>query len=478
MSSQALSSAETIVVGLYLLSLLLIGYFARRASKESSLDDFYLAGSSLGLLSLFFTLYATQYSGNSLFALPGKAYRDGFAAGAFIFGVMGIVLVYSLFAPQLQRLARQHRFITVGDFVMWRYQSQPMRNMVNLVLALVLISFILGNLKAVGLLVQTSTGGAVSATWGIVGIALVMAVYESIGGMRGVIWTDVLQGLLLLFTCLLIFFVLAATQDSGVIAEPRLFIGEVKQVVSDTRTSISFVSLVLLIAFGASVYPQAIQRIYAARDVVTLRRSYRIMLVMPLFTTLPILLIGMSAATWFPELDRAGSENVMLLSINRLITELPGWSWLRVLFLSAAIAAIMSTIDSALLSLGSIISKDIVLSHRQLSSTEAHLFSRRLSWLLIFVMAILAIVLPQTIWALLVLKLELLLQVAPIILLGVIKPDFPTRPLFIGLCAGAVSCVFMKGSTLLGLPPLDMPLGVHAGLWALTLNLTVIKLTK
>ena len=125
----------------------------------------------------------------------------------------------------------------------------------------------------------------------------------------------------------------------------------------------------------------------------------------------------------------------------------------------------MSTIDSALLSLGSIISKDIVVEHSGMESARAHRFSRRLSWGLIALMATLAILLPQTIWALLVLKLELLLQVAPLIILGVRYQRLDTQALLVGLLAGALTCSAMKL-----VPAWDMPLGVHAGVWALGVN--------
>ncbi len=128
-----LDSTGSALVLIYMASLLVIGAWARRASRESSLKDYYLAGGSLGVLSLFFTLYATQYSGNSFFALPGKAYRDGVLAGAFIFGVMGIVLVYQLYAPRLRALAEEQGFISVGDFIRWRYGDERLLLAVNLV---------------------------------------------------------------------------------------------------------------------------------------------------------------------------------------------------------------------------------------------------------------------------------------------------------------------------------------------------------
>ena len=142
-------------MALYLCSLLAIGWFAKKASIGTGLNDYYLAGGSLGALPLFFTLYATQYSGNSLFALPGKAYRDGILAGAFVVGIMGVVLVYKLYANRLHSLAKEHQFLTVADFVRWRYNSSALVMIVNILLTLTLITFILGNLKAVGLLLNS-----------------------------------------------------------------------------------------------------------------------------------------------------------------------------------------------------------------------------------------------------------------------------------------------------------------------------------
>ena len=159
----------------YLGSLLVIGWLANRVSHESDLKDFYLAGGSLGTVTLFFTLYATQYSGNTLLALPGKAYRNGFASLGVMIAVMGIVVVYSTFAPALNRLARQHAFITVGDFISWRFQNTTLRFWVNIVLIFTLTSYALGNFKAVGLLLESASGGAISFALGVGLLAVIMA---------------------------------------------------------------------------------------------------------------------------------------------------------------------------------------------------------------------------------------------------------------------------------------------------------------
>jgi Na+/proline symporter len=54
---------------LYLVSLIGVGVVGLLRSKESSMQDFYLGGTGFGVTILFLTMYATQYSGNSLIGL-------------------------------------------------------------------------------------------------------------------------------------------------------------------------------------------------------------------------------------------------------------------------------------------------------------------------------------------------------------------------------------------------------------------------
>ena len=376
MNAPLLDTRGIVVVLIYLLSLLGLGFLANRASKESNLKDYYLAGSSLGIVGLFFTLYATQYSGTSLFATPGKAYRGGVIALSMLFGMMGIIFVYSVIGPTL--IAYQRTSICDGgDFVLWRFENKGLLVMMNIVFIITLTNYTLANLKAIGFLLESATGGGVSFAAGICLVCWIMAMYESLGGMRSVVWTDIIQGVLLMFGCLLVFIFLQAFHEPERMITPKVFTSEVKSFFSHSTNTGNFVSLSLLIALGAAVYPQAIQRIYAATDVPTLRRSYQMLLLMPLVTVLPLILIGMSATEWFPDLSPQESERVVILAINQLAEQLPTVSWLLILYLSAAIAAIMSTIDSALLSLGSIVSKDIIarrfrnFDDRRLSSVQS-----------------------------------------------------------------------------------------------------------
>ena len=77
---------------------------------------------------------------------------------------------------------------------------------VSILAILALGNYILTNLKAIGFIVTATTGGAIPFSQGIIVLSLIMVIYETLGGMRSVAWTDMVQGVLLILDVFLIFF--------------------------------------------------------------------------------------------------------------------------------------------------------------------------------------------------------------------------------------------------------------------------------
>ena len=143
-------STTAIVATLYLSMLLFLGWRGHRHKAENSLSDFYLAGSNLGFLVLLSTLYASQYSGNTLLGYTGQAYRIGFSFIMSVGMMMSVVLVYLTFAPRLHRLAKQHGFITPADFVRQRYDDPLLAGMVSAIMAVALLNYLYAQFLAMG----------------------------------------------------------------------------------------------------------------------------------------------------------------------------------------------------------------------------------------------------------------------------------------------------------------------------------------
>jgi hypothetical protein len=71
---------------------------------------------------------------------------------------------------------------------------------------------------------------------------------------------------------------------------------------------VGWLSLLMLVFLGAAVYPQAVQRIYAAPDGRTLERALQLMLLMPPVTTLIVVVIGILARHDFPAWTNSGAS--------------------------------------------------------------------------------------------------------------------------------------------------------------------------
>ena len=471
-----LSTGGMIYMGLYLFSLIGIGLAGRFARKENTMADFYLAGRGMGVFVLFLTLYATQYSGNTLIGFTGQAYREGFTALVTVTFMTVIIGAYLIFAPKLYRLSKEHNYITVGDFIQHRFQSTTLTVTITVIAIIALGNYILTNLKAIGFIIVAATGGQVSFAQGIIVLSLIMVIYETLGGMRSVAWTDMIQGVLLLFGVFFIFITIQS-EYGGLVKMSE----QIKNIrpdfwqPPDWEGKRLWLSTIIIVFFGISVYPHAIQRIYAARDERTLRRSFQIMIFMPLVTTLFMIIVGIVGAAQIPGLDRQGSEQITLLLLNDLAQKIPAISWLLVIFLSAAVAAIMSTVDSALLAISSLVTQDLYGKVKP-GSSQSHLtwVGKIISWIIMAGVVWLAIALPQTIWRLFEIKLELLCQIAPSIFLGIHLKSLSAKSILTGILLGTSVALFIMIGNWAGLAIDAKPWGVHAGVWGLMVNFAAI----
>jgi len=471
-SDPLLGTGGIIFVGLYLFSLIGIGMAGRMARKENTLSDFYLAGRGMGVFVLFLTLYATQYSGNTMIGFAGKAYRGGYQSLVMVIFMSSIIGAYFLFAPKLFRLSKKHGFITTGDFIHYRFKNTVLTIIIVIISIFALGNYILTNLKAIGYIVVAATGGRVGFAQGIILLSLIMVIYETLGGMRSVAWTDVIQGVLLLVGVILIFIVIQV-EYGGMVTSAEIIKSQNPEFFNPPNWTEKrlWISTIGLAFFGISVYPHAIQRIYAAKDEHTLKRSLQIMVFMPLITTMFMMIVGWVGLAQFPNLDRQGSEQITILMLQDIGYRIPAMGMMIVLFLSAAIAAIMSTVDSALLAISAMVTKDLY-GRLQPGKSQRELIriGKIFSWVIMGLAVLLAIKLPQTIWRLMEIKLELLCQIAPAIFLGLHLKRLSSRAVLYGVIIGTIVAVII---TLHPLLPAK-PLGIHAGIWGLLINVVVL----
>ena len=475
-SAPLLNNDGIIFLFLYLFSLIGVGLLGYYSKKEDSLGDFYLAGRGMGGFVLFLTLYATQYSGNTMIGFSGRAYRQGFTALVTVTFMCAIIGLYFMYAPKLHDLSRKHSFITLGDFIYHRFQSIHLTIIISIISIIALGNYILTNLKAIGFIIEGATAGQVSFVNAIIMLSLIMVIYETLGGMRSVAWTDMLQGILLLFGVIVIFYIIYKQYGGLNAISSQLQINRPDfWTPPDWSAKRLWLSTILVVSIGVSVYPHAIQRIYSAKDSSTLRKSLQLMVFMPFVTTLFMVIVGIVGASQIEGLDRNNSEQISILLLVDLAEQIPNISWLIVMFLAAAIAAIMSTVDSALLAISSTVTQDLFRKIKPDSSQKTLLlFGKSISWIIMLIAVIMAINLPQTIWQLFQIKLELLCQIAPAIFLGVHIKSISSKSILIGIYIGTFISLSIMIGNWIGFPIPIKPFGIHAGLWGLIFNCLAI----
>ncbi len=464
------------LIAAYILSLLIVGWLGMRARQENSMKDFYLAGRGFGFVVLVLTLYATQYSGNTLFGFTGKTYRIGYAWVMSVHFMTAIIVFYLLFAPELHRLARRKGFITPTDFLTDRFNSKTINLIASVVMIVALSNYLLAQLMAMGRALEglTRLPPASAYLYGVVMLALIMVIYETMGGLRAVAWTDMIQGLMLLvgFGVLLVLIF----QKYGLPGESARMIlaseGDRAKILPPSAARCrEWFSFIFLVGIGGALYPQAIQRIYAADSAAALRRSFVVMAFIPFTTAMVAVFVGITALANYPQLlEGASSDRVLTVILSDIQQASVFGYWLVVILFGAILAAVMSTADSALLSISSMLTKDLYAGFIKPDASEAELMrlGKLLSWLLLGILVVLAIRLRDaTLIKLLVIKFEILIQLAPAFMLGIRWRRLHASAVLAGLLAG------IAVAASLALTGHGKVAGIHAGIVGLVVNLVI-----
>ena len=471
---------------MYLASMLLIGWIGFRARRENTLADFYVAGKGFGIYIMVMTLFATQYSGNTFYGFSGNTYRIGYAWIMSLHFMTAIVVCYLLFAPRLQQLARERNYITPPDYIQDRFSSRAITIITAIVMILALSNYLLAQIMAMG---RAMEGLAASRPdeayrYGVIVLAAIMVIYGTLGGLRAVAWTDAIQGTVMLIGFMLVFVMLFDQYGSLTEATGRVLAADVanntrKALPPDGNRIREWFSYVFIVGFGAALYPQAIQRIYAARSPRVLRRSFAVMAFMPLPTQIMAMVIGIMALAYIPGLSGAGADQVFSLVLADIQRGSAFGYGLVVLLMAAIVAAMMSTADSALLSISSMVTKDIYgrLLRPEASEAELTRVGKICSWALIIILVSLAIALKEktSLVRLLDRKFDLLIQMVPAFILGLRWARLRSLPVLLGLIVGILVAMTLAFG--------DLPFvvrgkvyGIHPGLYGLALNITIAVL--
>jgi Na+/proline symporter len=186
---------------------------------------------------------------------------------------------------------------------------------------------------------------------------------------------------------------------------------------------------------------------------------------MPLVTTLVVTLIGVAAIARFDITSAVETDEVVPMLLHDWGSQGGLAAGAALLVFIGALSAIMSTADSCLLSLGSLLSRDLL--GREGSDEATTRLGKRLAALMLIATIPIALSRELTLWRLIELKMELLIQCVPAFLIALHWSRLRTGPVLAGVIVGTL---FAAGLSIAGLPRL---FGVHVGVVGCALNVAV-----
>jgi solute:Na+ symporter, SSS family len=329
--------------------------------------EYVLAGRGLAGPALLATLAASNLSAFTIFGVSGASYRLGWAFfPVMAFGTAFMAFSFAVIGLPLRRLSAERGWTTPGEFIADRFGSPSLGRIFSGLSLAYTIPYLAVQTGAGGLLLSGLTGLPVAAGSALL-IGLVAA-YVYKGGMRSVVRTDLVQlGALIILALAAGALVLSAAGPSGAMVTAGADTARMSR--AGTGASLGWLPLLgyyVLWGLADPMFPHFIQRFYAARSDRALLSGMIAYPAVAVLVFLPICAIGVLGSALVPGLQGSASDGIFGI----LTTMLAGPVWGPV-FSIAALAALMSTMDSQLLSCASMIGTDFLPTRRCGTSATA-----------------------------------------------------------------------------------------------------------
>ncbi len=387
---------QLVIIAVYLSLLLGLGLFSNRLFRGTS-EDYMLASHSIGPFLLLMSLFGTTMTAFALVGSTGEAYREGVGVYGMLASSSGIIhsLCFFVIGVKLWRIGRRHNFTTQIEFFRARLGNDTIGLLLFPVLVGLVIPYLLIGVMAAGTVINAITMGtfpeAFAAYKGGVPpwlaslvICGVVLLYVFFGGMRGTAWANTFQTLFFMVLGMVTFYIIAMKlggtdsllenmrKASNAVSEEKLTRAHLPKMMFFTY---------MLIPLSVGMFPHLFQHWLTAKSA----ESFKLPVVAhPIFIMIvwaPCVLIGVWATTELASVPPSISANGVLAYLVKAKTGnvLGG-------FLTAGVlAAIMSSLDSQFLCLGTIFTNDIALHYSKNITDRQRVITARVFVILIVI---------------------------------------------------------------------------------------------
>ncbi|MCZ6714301.1 MAG: hypothetical protein O7B29_10185, partial [Deltaproteobacteria bacterium] len=261
-----------VLVVVYGVACIAVGLWAMRRTHSSR--DFFMAGRNLGVVVSSVAIFSTTLSGFGFVGGPGLVYRMGTSSIWLVLtSVTGYVLTFALLAKRLRLLAELRDCISLPDAVAARYSSETSRLLTALAILLGVLGYLATQILAMAIVLQDVLAdvpaiGDVHLVTCVVISCAVLGFYCATGGIVASVYTDMVQGAIMVVAAVLVFLSAQAAVDGG-------FAGMSATLLADDPESIgpwgslgmlACLSWFFLFLLGTSGQPHVITKLMMMRD--------------------------------------------------------------------------------------------------------------------------------------------------------------------------------------------------------------------
>jgi len=324
------------------------------------LSAHYIGGRTFGPLIITGTLFASTFSGYTVVGIPNEAYKTGWVALRWIptlssvcWGLMGTGF-------RLRKLSQFRNHQSPVDFITDRFQSQMLRYSVVFLQILTSIIYLSAQVIALKGTFNSIFGLDPGTMYPVIIIMILILIFECIGGLNSVAFTDSVQAVIMVFSFVAIPIIIARNFGGWDTLDPENYPQPSFYQTPSGDTQWKFWQF-CLINFSFFTLPHFLQRIYAVKDLQSLRIGYAVLTVSPWITGFVGIFMGtMGVAFLAGEDGTPATPSDPYTAIMEALIDLGGFAeMVACVGITASLAAIMSTADSLIIAISQLITVEI-----------------------------------------------------------------------------------------------------------------------
>ncbi len=369
-----------IIIG-YLGLLIGLGVISNRYSKGTA-ADFFIVNRSVGSFLMLMSVFGTTMTGFALVGSTGKAYTSGIGTYGLMASWSGLIhsAVFFLVGIRLWAIGKRHGYLTQCEYFRSRFESNAVGYLLFPILILLLIPYLLVGVISSGKFIQAATkgmfpeafvlhakdgslsplsGGIPPELGGLV-ICIIVLFYVFFGGLRGAVWANVFQTLVFMLTGVIAFWMISSKLGGLAAASQAVLESDFAKPRAAREGLIGHAQFFTycFIPLSVGMFPHLFQHWLTAKSAKSFKLTVTAFPVFIMIVWLPCILIGMWATAEIGPLGPGQTPNSIL---GRMVEGLVHSPVLSGLVAAGVLAAIMSSLDSQFMCLGTMFTRDIVI---------------------------------------------------------------------------------------------------------------------